>query len=435
MIKLLASVLLAGVLAAPVSAADFVKVRGIHFEIQGHPYYFLGTNFWEGMNLASQGPGGDRARLRRELDRLHALGIDNLRIIAATEGPDTEPWRIVPAVQKAPGVYDPALLDGLDYLLSEMGARGMKAVVVLNDFWPWSGGMAQYVAWSQKTTIPYPPPAEKGDWNTFQKFSARFYKDKQAVEWFRDFVRTIVQRKNAYTKVLYRDDPAIMSWQLANEPRGNGDAPILEGWIRDTSALIKSLDHNHLVTTGCEGETPSPKDSGLDFVKDHSIPDIDYATMHIWVQNWGWYDPAKAKETYDAAVAKMSAYFDDHVAKAGKFGKPLVLEEFGLMRDSGSFEPNSGTTVRDRYYGTIFSKVFEAARSSSPVAGVNFWAWAGEGRPAKPGGLWKAGDPFIGDPPHEQQGWYSVYDGDSSTARLLGEWAGKMRFLTPAPVR
>ena len=99
-------------------------------------------------------------------------------------------------MQKAPGVYDPALLDGLDYLLSEMSARGMKAVVVLNDFWPWSGGMAQYVAWSQKTPIPYPPPAANGDWDTYQKYSARFYKDKKAVKWFRDFVRTIVRRKN-----------------------------------------------------------------------------------------------------------------------------------------------------------------------------------------------------------------------------------------------
>jgi len=429
MIRSLTGILLAGVLAAPVSAADFVKVRGTHFEIQGRPYYFLGTNFWEGMNLASQGPGGDRARLRRELDRLHGLGVDNLRIIAASEGPDTEPWRIVPAVQKAPGVYDPALLDGLDYLLSEMGKRGMRAVVVLNNFWPWSGGMVQYVAWSRKTSIPYPPPAANGDWDTYQRYSASFYKDQKALAWFRKFLRAVVQRKNGYTKMRYQDDPTIMSWQLANEPRGGGDAAALEGWIRDTAALIKSLDRHHLVTTGCEGETPWPKATGLDFVKDHSIPGIDYATMHIWAQNWGWYDPAQEKETYGAAVAKMAAYFDDHVAKARTFGKPLVLEEFGLMRDSGDFEPRAGTAARDRYYGTVFSKVFDAAQASSPVAGVNFWAWAGEGRPTQPGGIWKAGEPFIGDPPHERQGWYSVYDGDSATVKLIGEWAGKMRSL------
>jgi mannan endo-1,4-beta-mannosidase len=435
MTRFLTGILLMTALAAPARSADFVKVRGTRFEIQGRPYYFLGTNLWAGMNLGSRGPGGDRGRLRRELDRLHALGVDNLRVIAASEGPDTAPWRIVPALQKAPGVYDPELLDGLDYLLFEMGKRGMKAVVVLNDFWHWSGGMAQYVAWSQNSAIPYPPPAANGDWDTYQRYSARFYKDKKAVAWFRKLVRTIVQRKNVYTKVRYRDDPAIMAWQLANEPRGTGDAAALEGWIRGTAALIKSLDRNHLVTTGCEGETPWPQGSGLDFVKDHSIPGIDYATMHIWVQNWGWYDPAKEPETYGAAVAKMAAYFDEHEAKARQLGKPLVLEEFGLTRDAGDFDPSAGTLARDRYFDTVFKKVFSAAQAGSPVAGVNFWAWAGEGRPAQPGGIWKAGDPFIGDPPHEQQGWYSVYDGDSATVKLIGEWAGKMRALPAEPGR
>ena len=167
MTQFLTGILLMTALAAPARSADFVKVRGTRFELQGRPYYFLGTNLWAGMNLGSRGPGGDRGRLRRELDRLHALGVDNLRVIAASEGPDSAPWRIVPALQKTPGVYDQDLLDGLDYLLFEMGKRGMKAVVVLNDFWHWSGGMAQYVAWSQKTSIPYPPPAAGGDWDTF----------------------------------------------------------------------------------------------------------------------------------------------------------------------------------------------------------------------------------------------------------------------------
>ena len=50
------------------------------------------------MNLGSKGPGGDRAKLVRELDRLQAMGITNLRIMAASEGPDAEPWRMVPAL-------------------------------------------------------------------------------------------------------------------------------------------------------------------------------------------------------------------------------------------------------------------------------------------------------------------------------------------------
>ena len=49
------------------------------------------------------------------------------------------------------------------------------------------------------------------------------------------------------------------------------------------------------------------------------------------------------------------------------------------------------------------------------------WAWGGEGRPRKAGGYWRPGDDMIGDPPHEAQGWYSIFDSDVSTLKLLAE--------------
>ena len=48
----------------------FINVNGKQFIRDGKPYYFLGTNFWYGMNLGSSGQGGDRDRLLRELDHL-----------------------------------------------------------------------------------------------------------------------------------------------------------------------------------------------------------------------------------------------------------------------------------------------------------------------------------------------------------------------------
>jgi len=54
-----------------------------------------------------------------------------------------------------------------------------------------------------------------------------------------------------------RNDPTIMAWELANEPRGfHNNAAAFNTWLDDTVAHIKSLDPNHLVTTGCEGDTP-----------------------------------------------------------------------------------------------------------------------------------------------------------------------------------
>ena len=75
--------------------------------------------------------------------------------MAASEGPNTEPYRMVPALMVSPGDYDESVLDGLDFFLAEVGKREMKAVMVLNNYWQWSGGMGQYVSWSEGTSIPY----------------------------------------------------------------------------------------------------------------------------------------------------------------------------------------------------------------------------------------------------------------------------------------
>jgi hypothetical protein len=66
----------------------FVKVKGVQFFIKNEPYFFVGTNIWYGANLGSLTPGGNRERLVRELDTLQAPGINNLRVMGASEGDD-----------------------------------------------------------------------------------------------------------------------------------------------------------------------------------------------------------------------------------------------------------------------------------------------------------------------------------------------------------
>jgi len=41
---------------------------------------------------------------------------------------------------------------------------------------------------------------------------------------FKNYVKKIINRRNTITGVLYRDDPTIMAWDLANEPYVLGDA-------------------------------------------------------------------------------------------------------------------------------------------------------------------------------------------------------------------
>jgi mannan endo-1,4-beta-mannosidase len=413
--------------AVKTTTPGFVKAEGGQFLRDGKPYLYMGANYWQGMNLGSPGEGGDRDRLKRELDQMQSIGITNLRILALSEGPDGSPYRILPAVQDSPTVLKEELLQGLDYLLDEMGKRNMTAVIVLNNFWQWSGGMGQYVKWNSTDSIPYPPPHSNGDWDRFQKYVARFYTIPAAVEQSHAGIRSLLTRVNAINRRAYREDPTIMAWQLCNEPRGIDQVEAFHRWIDTTSALIKSLDPNHLVSIGSEGYTPSPEYAGTDFKRMHTGKNIDYTTAHIWIQNWSWYDPQKHDSTYPVAAQKMAEYLDRHASESKQLGKPFVLEEFGIMKDAGSFDPGATNTHRDQYYKDVFANILRLSQSGQ-ASGVNFWAWGGEGRPRVPGTMWQKGDPFTGDPPHEPQGWYSVYNTDSSTHRLIREFADQ---LTP----
>jgi mannan endo-1,4-beta-mannosidase len=388
----------------------FVSAADGRFLLAGRPYYFVGTNFWQGMNLAVDGRKGNRALLEKELDRLQRLGITNLRIMASSEGPDTEPYRMTPALMTEPGAYDESVLDGLDYLLAEMGKRGLRAVMVLNNFWYWSGGMAQYVSWRDGTDIPYP-----GDWGNYMTYSGRFYYCQECQTWYRDHIRMLITRVNPYTGKAYRDDPAVFSWELGNEPRLY---PL--DWVYDTAAFIKSLDSNHMVTTGSEGALP---DGTQNFTSTHSSPDIDYATIHIWPQNWGWYNPADSG-SFTSALARAHLYFANAERDCVKMNKPLVLEEFGLARDYepllNIYEVGSPTTNRDAFYAAMFGQVFASMSAGGPAGGDNFWAWSGESRP---------GSDWVGDPPHETPGWYSVYDIDQSTLAVIAAHVAEVKGL------
>lgn len=407
--------------------ADFITVKNSQFIKNGQPYYYLGTNFWAAMNLGIANNPAYRARLIRELDQLQSLGINNLRIMAASEGPDTEPWRMVPALQPALGEYNEDLLKGLDFLLVEMAKRDMVGVLCLNNMWPWSGGFAQYINWVTGETIPYPPPADGGKWLKYMNFSARFFKNKAAQAAYFKHLEVIINRTNSISNVPYKADPTIMAWQLANEPRAIISTRKYRKWIKNTAAFIKSLDANHLVSIGSEGNAFVP--FATKFKKEHRIKNIDYATMHIWVQNWGWYNPSKPERTYGKALNKAKNYIRKHITLAQKLKMPVVLEEFGIARDMENYESTSPTTYRDNYYYEIFDLIHQAATKGQPIAGCNFWAWGGEGRPRIPKAVWKAGDEFIGDPPFEYQGWYSVYDRDDSTLEIISNYTKKMNDL------
>lgn len=417
--------------AALAQKGSFVEVRGEQFFLKGKPYYYIGTNYWYGASLGSTGEGGDRERLKKELDLLKKSGVNNLRVLVGAEGPNDQPYRVSPALQEAPGKYNEALLDGFDYLLAEMKRRDLKAILFLNNSWEWSGGFMQYLNWNGYGPIPYLQYPENS-WEELQAYTTQFHICEPCLQQYFDHVKFILGRTNKYTGLKYTEDPAIMSWEVANEPRpfSKESIPAFKKWIGEVAQLIKSLDPNHLLTTGSEGKMGSDDSIEL-FEEVHAQPNIDYLTFHIWPNNWGWLDKSNIPGSVDKAIALTNHYIDEHIPVANKLNKPIVFEEFGLPRDNMKFDIEDTTKSRDKYYANAFRQIVEHAEKGGPLAGVNFWAFGGSAKPSGADEFWKKGDPYMGDPPQEEQGLNAVFDSDT-TMDLVREYTMKLKKVSKA---
>lgn len=155
----------------------------------------------------------------------------------------------------------------------------------------------------------------------------------------------------------YKDSPAIMAWELANEPRCGADAvrnlprsdkcttATLSAWIDEMSTYIKSLDANHLVTWGGEGGFNLPQGSddwayagadGGDFAHELSLPNVDFGVFHSYPDWW-----SKTPEW-------TNQWIRDHAAAGRTAGKPVVHEEYGWMTPEARLSQTGKSDNRTR---------------------------------------------------------------------------------------
>ena len=425
--KLLCAVLALGMALSLTSCecADntnsIITVENGQFMRNGKPYYFVGTNFWYGAILGSEGEGGNRERLCKELDFMKANGIDNLRVLIGGEGENGLLGKIEPNLQPKPGEYNDEVLAGLDYLLMELGKRGMTAVLYFNNAWEWSGGYTQYVAWANNTPVLVP---RVDGWFSYNTFAGEFVRNERAKELFYNHVRYIVTRTNRYTGIKYIDDPAIFSWQISNEPRAfsskeQDNKEAFAEWLATSAKLIRELDPNHMISTGSEGYYGCEWDMDL-CEKIHAVEEISYINCHVWPYNWKWMRGDHMKEDLQKSCENTKEYINMHIELANKINKPLVVEEFGMPRDNMDFRKGSGVECRDEYYKFVFKMIEEDAAKGGKFAGCNFWSWGGYAvTNVEDHEYWAKGDDYTGDPAQEQQGLNSIFVEDDSTMEII----------------
>src|SRR3954466_5722204 len=155
------------------SRPTFIRREGMRLMNGAQPYRYAGTNMWYAAYLGANAPYGNRDRLKRELDRVAALGIKSARILGSSE---LSPLKnsVTPTFRDKSSNYNKALLEGLDFALAEMGKRGLKAVIYLAHFWEWSGGFMTYLYGTNGgRDINMNDPAHP--WPEFPDMSSDFY--------------------------------------------------------------------------------------------------------------------------------------------------------------------------------------------------------------------------------------------------------------------
>mmetsp|Transcript_24354 Transcript_24354/g.79478 ORF Transcript_24354/g.79478 Transcript_24354/m.79478 type:complete len:311 (+) Transcript_24354:561-1493(+) len=274
------------------------------------------------------------------LNRAVDAGLSVVRIWAHSIVPGRE-------LQPEPGVYDEEVFAALDYLLDQAHQRGLRLILIFADNWYEVGGVQQFANWSSD-----------GDF-----FGA------EARQLYKDHMRALANRVNTINSKVYKEDPTIFAWNLANELRckGCGDA-VIQDWLEEMCTFLKAEDPNHLIGTGTEGfygETSgelkknNPADwaskEGQNLVENANIWCIDYVGIHVWPDNWALETKEFQQDFIRAAIKN-----------AETTGKPMVLEEFGKVREGGK---------RDEYFESAFEVVEESIKANGPLKGWLFYHW------------------------------------------------------------
>ncbi|KAI8972209.1 mannanase [Trametes punicea] len=299
----------------PPSSTGFVKVSGQKFVLNGQTYPLVGANaYWVGLM------GYSTAEMNQSFSDIAKTGATTVRTwgfndVTTPNGIYYQLWQNGKATVNTGATG----LENFDNVVAQAKANGLRLVVALTNNWSDYGGMDVYVQ----------QIAGSADHDLF-------YTNANVIAAYKSYINTFVGR--------YVNEPTILAWELANEPRCRGSTGTSTGtcttqtitnWISEISAYIKSIDPNHLVAIGDEGffNEPSSPDypyqgtEGIDFNANLNVSTIDFGTVHLYPGSWG--------ETTNP-TAWGSQWITDHATSQKAANKPVVLEEFGVTSDQAS---------------------------------------------------------------------------------------------------
>ncbi|KAJ7982569.1 Mannan endo-1,4-beta-mannosidase-like protein [Quillaja saponaria] len=126
-------------------------------------------------------------------------------------------------------------MQALDFVVLEARKYRVKLILSLSNNYHDFGGRPQYVQWAEDARVPVSNDDD-------------FYTNPIIKAYYKNHIKLVLTRINTVTKITYKDDATIMTWELMNEPRCQVDfsGKTINGWVHEMAAYVKSIDNKHL---------------------------------------------------------------------------------------------------------------------------------------------------------------------------------------------
>lgn len=220
---------------------------------------------------------------------------------------------------------------------------------------------------------------------------ALFFQDEGCRRMYKDHMRVVLERRNTVNGRAYKDDPTILGFDLLNELRCSSyEVPectdVVTKWVLEMAQHFKSLDQRHLLTLGSEGfwgerdamRSLNPgmpvsdwaSKAGQDWIANHALPQIDFASFHIWSDNWGNHNATFHRQWVEQHVEDCQTMLK----------KPCLLEEFGKKLPPGNTRSGAPTAsaiseLRDPLFENMYTAVEAGMSQGKPMGGSLYWRW------------------------------------------------------------
>ena len=299
----------------------------------------------------------------RAFAQMVAIGLDSVRIDVL--------WA---AVEPEPGCFDEAHLERLDAILAAAKRRGLRLHPVL-----FIGGEVGDAVWD---------PAWRGDRHPHADLGLRHL---QA-----DHAGMLARR--------WRDDPAVLAWDLTDEPpcwlfKDTGDDAARD-WTSEVAGAIRRAGAVQPITIG----TASQEVDHGPFRADVVAGELDFACVHPY--------PIYSPELYPDGLlgSRMTHAAAFETALAAGAGRPVMVHEYGAS--SAQFDPE---------LVAAYDRLLAWSALGRGAIGALAWCWTD----AEPAAFGRA--PYVRQP-HETQFGVTDHRGElRPRGRVLAELAATIR--------